>query len=400
MPIDIDEARARFSDLAPTDRSEIREAVGALAQPRLCGSEGAGIVESEILERFSAFGYECEAGSFSFSSFHGRFALMVSGGVVGVSGAMATALIYAGLPIPGLVVLGLGLLLAVLPVPFGAMVMRRLPWARLEARNLLFRRPGARPAWILMAHRDTKGQAVPALVRALAIAVAVAAWAGLVILAAFRLAGVDGLGPPLLLVGGVLLAAGATLGLGRVTNNSPGALDNASGLAALLAVAKREESGAIAFLITDGEELDLAGARAAALRLPPVQGVINVDGLDDRGRFYVAEGHGWRRRRGRAPQLAAALMVAGSALDLPVERRRLPAMVAVDHVPLSAAGIPALTLMRGQWRSLMRVHRPGDSAEHLDGRGAAQGATLLTAAVRLLSADGPSRLARGHDAGP
>ena len=71
----------------------------------------------------------------------------------------------------------------------------------------------------------------------------------------------------------------------------------------------------------------------------------------------------------------------------------------MDHQPLAAAGIPALTVLRGSWRSLLRVHRPGDSAERLDGRGAAEGATLLAAAFRLLQEDDP-HLAGDLRAGP
>lgn len=395
MPIDIHEARARIADLEPTDRSEIRAHLEALARPRLSGSEGAREAEREVRTRFSALGYDAETLSFSFSSFHGRFAFVVSGVILALGGGLATWLLYVALPVPALASLGAGLLLAVLPIPLGGFALRRLPWGRVNTANLLFRRPDTQPAWILMAHRDTKGQAVPALVRAMAATIGMAAWLALVALAALRLVGLDVIGEYVLAAGAALFACAGVLALGRVNNASPGALDNATGVAALLATAKREESGAVAFLITDGEEMHLAGARDAAQRLPPVQGVINVDGLDDEGSFFVAEGYGWRRRRGNAPQLVAALMAAASVLELPVRRHRLPSTVAVDHVPMAAAGIPALTLLRGRRRSLMRVHRPADTVERLDGRGAAEGATLLAAAIRLLSAEGESRLAGG-----
>ncbi len=400
MPIDIQEARAQAAEVPPTDRSEIRDHVRALARPRLCGSEGADAVEAELRERFAALGYEAETLEFSFSTLHGRFGLMASAVAIVLGGVAATWLLRTGLAVSALAVLGATLALALLPIALGSLATRRLPWARVRGANLLFRRPGRRPGWILMAHRDSKGQSIPTLARGLAASGAVAAWLGLVALAALELVGVGGLGAPQIAAGGVLVACGIVLAGGRVSNSSPGALDNASGLAALLAVAKREERGDIAFLITDAEEMDLAGARDVATRLPPVQGVINVDGLDDEGPFYVAEGYGWARRRGSAPHLAAALLTAASALELPVRRQRLPRLLTADHVPLAAAGFPALTVLRGRRRSLLRVHRPGDSAERLDGRGAADGATLLAAAMRMLASDGKSRLAGERDGGP
>jgi hypothetical protein len=68
----------------------------------------------------------------------------------------------------------------------------------------------------------------------------------------------------------------------------------------------------------------------------------------------------------------------------------------VDHMPFAAAGVPALTVLRGRWRSLMRVHRGADSADRLDGRGAAETATLLTAALRLLREKEKGHLAGGR----
>ncbi|NIP82110.1 MAG: M28 family peptidase [Gemmatimonadetes bacterium] len=198
-----------------------------------------------------------------------------------------------------------------------------------------------------------------------------------------RLAGAGPLPALVVIAAGAAGLAGVVLALGWAGNRSPGALDNASGLAVLLELARRTEGPEIAYLITDGEELGLAGARAVADRLPAVQGVINLDGLDDRGRIRVAEGHGWRRK-GSAPQLAAAVLSAARALDMDVDRRPLPWSVPVDHGPLAAAGIPALTVLRGDWRSLARVHRPGDDPGGITGTGAAATATLLTVALGLL----------------
>src|SRR5690606_19091292 len=119
-------------------------------------------------------------------------------------------------------------------------------------------------------------------------------------------------------------------------------------LATLLGIAERERTADdIAFLVTDAEELGLAGARAIAPRMPPVFGVINVDGIDDHGTFHVVERFGWPRKKGLAPHLAAAVLGAADRLGMSARRRDAPFGILLDHMPLVEAGTPALSIMRG-----------------------------------------------------
>jgi Zn-dependent M28 family amino/carboxypeptidase len=212
----------------------------------------------------------------------------------------------------------------------------------------------------------------------------VLAWLALVVLSALAAAG---LGVPgwLLWLTAAAAAGGSLLTvLSWAANASPGALDNASGVAALLAVAARERAaGDVAFLITDGEELGLCGARAAAGDLPRVAGAVNLDGLDDQGTLYVVERFGWPRR-GLAAHLAVAVMSAATAMDEPVRRRDLPLGMYLDHIALARAGIPAISLLRGDKASLRRVHRPADDVSHLDGSGAARVAEVVSVALESL----------------
>jgi hypothetical protein len=393
MPFDIEDVRTRLEGLVVAEPARLRRRVAALARPRMSGSRAAVDVERELEARFDDLGYEAERFPFSFSSWPGRYGLSVAGGLLAVAGAAGAALILAGLPGAALSALVLGMAGALAPLLLLGPALDRLPYGRIQTRNHLFRRPGSRPAWVLMAHRDTKSQRIPTLIRSAAIGAAAVAWIVLVVLGLVWYGGDPFRSTTLTAGAGILLfLAGAVLALSWSADRSPGALDNATGLAALLEVAEDNHTGDVAFLITDGEELGLAGARAVARLLPPVQGVINVDGLDDHGTFYVAEGYGWRRQ-GSAPQLAAALLTAGAALDLPVSRRPLPRTTPVDHLPIAEAGVPAVTLLRGDWRSLLRVHRPADRADRIDGGGAAAGATLLRAAMRILRDSEPGHLA-------
>src|SRR5690606_32557402 len=121
--------------------------------------------------------------------------------------------------------------------------------------------PGDAPVW-LMAHLDSKSQPVPIAGRAAAISLtalllgaalvyAAAQWAGLATGAhwlAFTIAGV--------LVALPIIAT-------TVGSRSPGALDDASGVATvLLAAAALPRDRACGVCLTSAEELGLAGARA------------------------------------------------------------------------------------------------------------------------------------------
>jgi hypothetical protein len=393
MPFDIEAARSRLASLERSNPGRLRDTIAALSRPRLSGSEEALAVEHELRERFEELGYRTEELPFSFSTWPGRFGMSVAGGVLVLAAVLGPSVLLAGLPGVALVVFLLAGGLALAPLLALDPALRKVPWGRTEARNLLFRRPESRPAWILMTHRDSKSQIVPTALRTVAVALGGMALLALILLSMLWVLGEDFRFAGLTVVAGmVLFGVGVLLILSWAANESPGALDNASGLAALLEVAADNTAGDVAFLLTDAEELGLVGARFAVDALPPVQGVINVDGLDDHGPFHVSEGHGWKRK-GSAPQLAAALLTAAAVLDLPVQRRRLSRSLQVDHLPVAAAGIPALTVLRGDWQSLLRVHSPRDDVARIDGTGAADGATLLRAAVRLLREEAAAHLA-------
>jgi hypothetical protein len=389
MPFDIDAARSALQDIR-YDAAGLRERIHELATPRLTGSDGAEEVEGVLRDAFEELGYDVRELPFSFSTWPGRFGLVVSGVALLGAGIGAPLALRADAPLVALLVLVVGLGLALLPLLTLPVALRRLPWGRVETANLLFTRdggdataPAKGPSWIVMAHRDTKSQLVPTLVRTAALGLGGAGWLALVALTGLWFAGDLFRFPVVVLGAGAVVAlAGLALALSWAGNGSPGAVDNGAGLAALLALAD-DAPDDVGFLVTDGEELGLAGARHAVDALPAVQGIINVDGLDDRGPILVAEGHGLRRR-GSAPQLAAALLTAGRALEIEARRQPLPRTIPVDHQPLAAAGIPALTVLRGRWSTLLRVHRPGDSADRLDGQGAAEAATVLAGALRLL----------------
>jgi hypothetical protein len=245
---------------------------------------------------------------------------------------------------------------------------------------------GGSPRYVIMAHRDSKSQPLPLAFRGPAIILGAVSWVALFVAALMHAARPIS-GPIIILLGALAVITGVLLIFCYVENRSPGALDNASGVVAALGIAARErKAGDVAFLITDAEELGLAGARAAAGGLPPVFGVINLDGLDDDGAFHVLERFGIVRKRGTAPHLAVALMQEADAMGEVANRRDLPIGIPVDHIPIVNAGVPALTVMRGTMRSLRRVHRPGDDLDHLRGDGVRKTIDLVCGALDRLRA--------------
>src|SRR5690606_28924628 len=260
--------------VALTERAEAAGALSALARPRLTGSAGAAQVEQELRGRLEALGYEIREIPFEFSTWPGRWGVPAAGAVLLAAAAAAAPLLAQGAAGRAALVLAAAGAMVLGMLRSARRAIARMPWGRTHSTNWLVHRPGARPRYMVMAHRDSKSQPLPTLGRIAAGALAAGGWALLFVLAG--LAALDagwGGSTAMVVAAGAGLAGGALLLLCGVGNRSPGALDNASGLAALLAIARAERGRAdVAFLITDGEELGLAGGEALAPHLPAVDG--------------------------------------------------------------------------------------------------------------------------------
>ncbi|GEJ59380.1 M28 family peptidase [Anaeromyxobacter diazotrophicus] len=175
----------------------------------------------------------------------------------------------------------------------------------------------------------------------------------------------------------------------------PGADDNASGVAALLGVARALAGGppprrTVAFAAFSGEELGLLGS-SFFVKHPPAgcapeaeQLMVNLDmvGRPQEGKVYVQGADTARGGQERAARLAAAappiplrLAFGGSGYG--------PS----DHTSFFAAGVPVLFLFTGAHAD---YHRPSDTADKLDAAGLAAVARLAARAVRD-AADAPAR---------
>jgi hypothetical protein len=246
-----------------------------------------------------------------------------------------------------------------------------------EDANLLARRPGAEVKLWLVAHLDTKAQLQSMAGRLVAVWVA-----GTAVLLVTGLALVRVFAPlPLWAAAAACLlavAGGALVARGRLRGGSPGARDNATGLLAVLTAAERSTAPGLGILVTGAEEFGLVGARVFVQERPELlagREVVNVDTVDDQGPFYVV----YHETQGKA--LATHLEPLLASLGLPCRRRRLPAGIMVDSLPLAPAAARAVTLARLDWGTLRRLHTPADTADGLAFETAGRLGRLLAHAI-------------------
>jgi hypothetical protein len=255
--------------------------------------------------------------------------------------------------------------------------IERFPLQRARSVNLEARR-GSPTAW-LVAHLDTKSQTIPMLLRiASSLAVAVVIGVTLIMLL-LSLAGLET--GQTLWVGleiAVIVAAIPSL-LCFVRNRSKGAVDNASGVVAVLLAAQSASAPPnLGILITSGEELGLAGARIWAHSAQPGWRILNCDTVDDTG--------GWRcMYTGPKPKLiAVAAESVASSLGVGLRVGRLIPGILADSVAFADLGIGAATLSRGTLSTLARIHTRRDTSNALSGKGAAEASVLLSALAKEL----------------
>ena len=380
---------------APPESSATRAAdtVRVLAsEPRPAGSEAEARARVYCAARLRAAGFDVREEPFEYSAFVGRWGTPIGGVVALAIVASAAAAGRAGAPLAALAVLSLGaaalgltaLRLArdgVLTFPADRRAGVNLVATRGEARRADGRTGG--PAIWLMAHLDSKSQPVPILARAAGITLLALTWIAAVVLAALQLARATGTGAWLTLiavaVGGAVPVIATTVG-----SRSPGALDNATGVATVLAAAEAADGAPVGVCLTSAEELGLAGARAwvRARGRGSAAVTLNCDGVDDTGATTCMYSGA------RPGALVSRVLAAGSRAGVAVRAHRLLPGVLTDGVALADAAWPVVTLSKGGPRTLARIHTTRDRAEAITGAGIAEVARVI---VDLIEATTPNQ---------
>jgi Zn-dependent M28 family amino/carboxypeptidase len=226
-----------------------------------------------------------------------------------------------------------------------------------------------------VAHVDSKWQPVSMIARVAGVVVVTVGWLALLIELVVGASGWEPLA--LVWIGAVPLLLSF---VGRGARNH-GALDNASGVAAVLeAAALLPRDGtrpaAVGVLITDAEELALAGSRAwARARRTGPSIALNCDSIDDRGPLTVMH------HRGRSRALADDLDRVARSCKEPLRVIPLLPGILTDSVALAAAGWRTVTLSRGTVRTLDRIHTSRDTLAAMAGSGITGTARVLARTV-------------------
>ena len=347
--------------------------------PRPAGGQAEAAARAYCARTLRGVGFDVREDPFDYSAWPGRYATAVGGVASTLLLVLAMSVAGRGRSGVALTVLALGGATLVVAAAWTARAgVVRAPWGRRRGLNLTATRGSSHPRLWLVAHLDSKSQPVPMLVRAGAISLHGVTW-----VAALGLCAADWLGAPLggtwLPVGAAAVLTGLPIMASVVGTRSAGAVDNASGVAAvLLAAATLPRELSLGVVVTSGEELGLAGARAWVRTREPAT-ALNCDGIDDRGELLCMYS-------GRRPtRLAAAFERAAGADGKALRVLRLLPGVLVDGVAFADADWEVLTLSRGTLGTLSRIHTERDSLDMLTGAGVAEAVPVLARVVRELS---------------
>lgn len=355
----------------------IRADLEALAHPRPAGSGAEARARAHVRARLEGLGYAVTEEPFTYDDRALRVGypalLLVAAGAFGLAALglaplLLTAVLALAIGVPVIVATGGG------APPFTDGTRRRS--ANLTARPGDDATPDPTSGHlVVVAHVDAKSQRLSFLGRTVAAAVAML---GVLLVVGAGVGAMVGGGEAWVAVGriGALLAGfglGAT-GLAGYGDDSPGALDNASGVAALLALAEALPArlrgrARLTLVVTGAEELGLVGAdRWVARHRHELHraSVVNLDTVGGRGPLLLT-GHDRSRGVGTARALADVLAVAADEAGVPLVRRMVPFPGGVDSFVFARAGVAAVTLAAGTATSTFRhVHRPSDTVARVD----------------------------------
>lgn len=352
----------------------------SLSRPRRTGSAGERETIEFLEESFSSIDLPLSRQEFTFSACPVTVGARLIPLVIWI--VLLTAMAIRPVSVGGSLALFILLLIASVPGTRWNGIVERLYDLRLsvkKATNLVASlQPGeVRGRLVLMAHHDSKSQTLPLFMRLslhTVFFVGVAGVAGLQI--AFSLAGAGDwvlyLWFPTLLLGIPLFL----VLVNRSRNGSPGAVDNASGLAILLEVArnlKREkmEGIEVVFLLTGAEEEGLAGAIRFARTMkgayhPHSTYVVNLDGVGSPGGIVLSSRHSFPPVR-TGGRLETILVKIAAEMEIPIRKIYFPISPGLDHIPISHKGYRSVTLTSSDFDpATLSIHTGRDAPKNVD----------------------------------
>ena len=333
------------------------------ASPRPTGGAAIAAARAYCAIELRRLGFVVREQPFEYSAFAGTFGAPSFGLLLPLAATLAVVARNQGAGSATWLMIGVIAVAIVVTVALTRGVLDA-PLMRRRGVNIeATRGPSPTRVW-LVAHLDSKSQPVPMLVRVAGVVVMTIGLVGV----GLAVAANSGAAVPALMVAWI---GGLPLMSSVVGAASPGALDNASGVAVVLqAAASLSPALPIGVLISDAEELSLAGGRAwARSREPGV--ALNVDSVDDGGPLVAM----FTRRR--PSRLLGVLAEASSNYGESLSSRRLIPGILTDSVALADAKWETLTLSRGTLRTLLRIHTSRDSLASMRGVGIEGAARVL-----------------------
>lgn len=353
--------------------------------PRQAGSRQVALAEQAIIAQLREFGLEVEQQSFAASPRRLYAGSLLGAGLGWVALGILPLLV---LPVTGWLVslIGLTSIAAVSLIATG-IAMGALPFDApvVQCSNLVGSR-GKRPAFWVVAHSDTKAQWLSLRGRIVATSFLVL---GLVIAICALLVRIAGPLPWFVAVPSVavLLVGAAGLSRSPLHGESPGAVDNGSGVIAALSAAQQlSDVDDVGVLITGAEEFGMLGARVWAQTAVEGERFINFDGIDGSGQFNVMSHRPFRLRAASEESQTVHHVVCESLRDRgqTVRDRALPFGIFVDGGILAGAGLGGVTVSRGTWSTLGVIHTPRDTLDRTDMTSAVEAGVAAAEAVRRL----------------
>jgi hypothetical protein len=372
--------RMAGSDNGNFDQDRVFRDIKSLSIPRRTGTMGDRITADYLANAFGEIDVSLASEKFCFSAFPNEVGSRLLPLVVWMVVLTAMKLHHSN-PVVSALLFG-GLLLASIPGTRWSKFVEIFYDLRLLKRkstNLVavLKPKEVKGRLVLLAHRDSKSQTLPLYLRLSIYMMFFFSVAGVALLyLGFMIAGVTDL-IIYLWFPSLLLAIPLFLMIFNVSgNDSPGGIDNATGLSILLELARgikeKEMMGIeVVFLLTGAEEEGLPGAirfvqKKTADYNPHNTYFLNLDGVGATGGLVLSSRHSFPavRTGGRLETILTKL-----AKDEGIALRKVyfPTSPGLEHAPIAHKGYRAITLTSSDFsRATLSIHTGWDVAENVD----------------------------------
>lgn len=354
--------------------------IEGLSIPRFTGSEGERKVQSFIRQAFQGNNYFVTDHDFRSSLF--PLEIFPRFGVTLLTFLLILAVLsLSDIPVLSIELSILVILLLILGTrwsSFAEMMYGLKKFGQLDSRNIIAVHPhqGNHLNVIFTAHYDSKSQRFGGVTRFALFgafgAFAVCASLMITLTAILQLSSLYAFLFVIPLVMIMMAVQANTTG-----NVSPGAYDNASGVAVMLELAHTFSTelpnANLAFIATGAEEAGLCGAVALMKhpsffeQFPPERTIIvNLDGIGSKGPLCITDRYGF-------PPVKTGVLVSNLCKEVanrfavPVKTNWMVMGAGMDHIPFAAHGYQSVTLSTAGWnRAFRAMHTRKDVVANLD----------------------------------